>query len=76
MATASASTLVSATNSARLVRIGDQLVVGELALEAVAVLRLAHAALQAAEHADLALDRHAAVCAISATRLVTPALYS
>jgi hypothetical protein len=44
----------------RLVRVGQQLVVGELALGAVAVLLLAHAALQRAEHAELALDGDAA----------------
>ena len=59
MATASASTLVSATNLAASSGIGDEHVVGELALEAVAVFRLAHAALQRAEHAEFALDRHA-----------------
>ena len=44
----------------RLVRVGQELVVAELALEAVAVLLLALAALQRAEHAELALDRDAA----------------
>jgi hypothetical protein len=43
----------------RLVGIGDQHVMGELALEAVAILSLAHAALQRPEHAKFALDRHA-----------------
>ena len=43
----------------RLVRIGQQLVVAELALEAVAVFLLAHAGLEAAQHAELALDRGA-----------------
>ncbi len=43
----------------RLVGIGQQLVVGEHALRAVTVLGLALAALQRAEHAELALDRGA-----------------
>ncbi len=43
----------------RLVGIGQQLGVVELALEAVAVLLLAHAGLQRAQHAEFALDRGA-----------------
>ena len=42
-----------------LIRIGQQLVVGELALGAVAVLLLAHAGLERAEHAEFAFDRDA-----------------
>ena len=43
-----------------LVGIGEELVVRQRALGAVAVLRLALAALERAEHAELALDRDAA----------------
>ena len=43
-----------------LVGIGQQLRMVQLALEAVAVLGLAHAGLQRAQHAQLALDRDAA----------------
>ena len=43
-----------------LVRVGEELVVAELALGAVAVLLVAHAGLERAEHAELALDRDAA----------------
>ncbi len=43
-----------------LVGVGQQLVMGELALGTVAVLGLAHAALERAEHAELTLDRDAA----------------
>jgi hypothetical protein len=43
-----------------LVRIGQELVVRELALEAVAVFLLAFAAFQRAEHAELAFDGNAA----------------
>jgi hypothetical protein len=42
------------------IRIGQQLVVAELALGAVAVFLVAHAGLERAEHAELALDRDAA----------------
>ena len=42
-----------------LVRVGQQLVVADLAFDAVAVLLLAAAMLQRAEHAELALDRGA-----------------
>ncbi len=44
----------------RLVGIGQQLIVGENTFSAMAVLGLAHAGLQAAQHAQFALDRHAA----------------
>ncbi len=44
----------------RLVGIGQQLVMAEHALEAVAVFRLAHAAFQRAQHAQFAFNRHAA----------------
>ena len=57
---ASASTLVARHEFDRLVRIGQELVVAELALGAVAVLLVAHAGLERAEHAELALDRDAA----------------
>ena len=59
-AIASASTLVRATKSTRLVGIGQQLVVGERALGAVAVLGLAPAPVSSEpRHAELALDRGA-----------------
>jgi len=44
----------------RLVRVGQQLGVIQHALGTVAVLGLAHAGLEAAQHAELTLDRHAA----------------
>ena len=44
----------------RLVGIGEQLVVGELALGAMAVLLVAHPGLERAQHAELALDRNTA----------------
>jgi hypothetical protein len=43
-----------------LIRIGQQLVVAELALGAMAVFLLAHAGFQRAEHAEFAFDRNAA----------------
>ena len=43
----------------RLVRIGQQLVVADLAFDAVAVLLLAAAMFQRAEHAEFAFDRGA-----------------
>ena len=57
---ARASTPVARDEVHRLVGVGEQLVVRQLALRAVAVLLLAHAGLQGAEHAELALDRDAA----------------
>jgi hypothetical protein len=60
IAIASASTLVSLTNLTGFVGIGQQLVVRQLALGAVAVFLVAHAGLQRAEHAEFALDRNAA----------------
>jgi hypothetical protein len=48
--------------------------VGELALGAVAVLLLAHAGLERAEHAEFALDRDAAEMGHLDDRRVTPTL--
>ena len=59
MAIASASTLVRATKSTACAGVGQQLVVAELALGAMAVFLLALAGLERAEHAELALDRSA-----------------
>ena len=44
----------------RLVGVGEQLVMAELALGAVAVFLVARAGLERAEHAEFAFDRHAA----------------
>ena len=74
MAIASASTLVRGDEVDRLVGIGQQLVVRQLALGAVAVLGLAVAALQRAEHAELALDRGADPVRHAATRSVMATL--
>ena len=76
MATASASTLVSRDEFDGLVRVGDEHVVGELALEAVAVFLFTHAGLERAEHAEFALHGNAAQMRHVHDRLVTPALYS
>ena len=59
IATASASTPVSATNSLGLVRVGQQLIVREDALGPVAVFLLAVARFERAEAAQFALDRNA-----------------
>ena len=75
MAIASASTLVSSTNFDGLVRVGQQLVVAELALGAVAVFLVAHAGLERAEHAELAFDRDAAEMRhVDDAAVVTPTL--
>ena len=59
MAIASASTPVRATKSAACSGIGEQLLAGELALGADAVLLAGLAGLERAEAAELALDRDA-----------------
>ena len=59
-----------------LVRIGQQLIVAELAFDAMAVLLLAAAMFERAEHAQLAFDRGADQCAMSTTRRVMSTLYS
>ena len=60
MAIASASTLVSLTNFTASSGLVSSWSWRELALGAVAVLLVAHAGLERAEHAELALDRDAA----------------
>src|SRR6059058_2487897 len=57
-----------------LVRIGQQLVAADLAFKAVAILLLAAAVLERAEHAELALDRGPNQCAMSVTRRVMSTL--
>ena len=59
-----------------LIGIGEELVVGKLALEAVAVFLFAHAGFERAEHAEFAFDRDADPVGHLVTRLVTSTLYS
>ena len=60
MAMASASTSVACTNFTASSGLVSELVVRQLAFEAVAVFLLAHAGFERAEHAEFAFDRNAA----------------
>ncbi len=60
MATASASTCVSSTNLRAFLRVGQQLVMAQRALDAMPVFLLAAPMLEAAKDAKFALDRDAA----------------